>query len=116
MVALSMMEVEYMALAQATKEAIWLQWFLGEVGIDLPTKMVVFSDNQLVISLTKNSTFHAWTKHIDIQHHFLREKIKGGKLEVSFCGTEDMTADVLTKGLCREKHQKFSEGMAFKDD
>lgn len=84
-VALSTTEAEYMALAQATKEAVWLRGFLGEIGIDA-------------------------------RHHFLREKIESGTLEICFCGTEDMTADVLTKGLCREKHRRFSEGMGIRND
>src|SRR5690349_24524472 len=82
-VALSTTEAEYMALAQATKEAIWLQRFLAEIGVDSPAKMVIYSDNQSAISLARNSTFHARTKHIDIQHHFLREKIESGELEIS---------------------------------
>ena len=116
MVALSTTEAEYMALAQVTKEAIWIRRFLSEINTDLPTKMIVYSDNQSAISLCRNSTFHARTKHIDIRHHFLREKVESGELEISFCGTEDMTADILTKGLCREKHRKFSEGMGIQND
>ena len=100
-----------MALAQATKEAIWLRRFLEEVGNSLPTMTTIYSDNQSAISLTENSMFHARTKHIDIRHHFLREKVESGELQIIFCGTEDMTADILTKGLCREKHKRFSEQM-----
>ena len=114
-VALSTTEAEYMALAQATKEAIWIQRFLDEVGVKLPTRMTIYSDNQSAISLAKNSTFHARTKHIDIRHHFLREKIENGEIEICFCGTESMTADVLTKGLCREKHEKFSFDISIRE-
>ena len=99
-----------MALAQATKEAIWIQRFLEEIGMDSPTEIVIYSDNQSAISLAKNSVHHARTKHIDIRHHFLREKIESGELEVKFCGTETMMADV-PKGLAREKHCRFSSGM-----
>ena len=94
-----MMEAEYMALAQAIKEAIWVRCFLSDIDIDLPARMTVYSDNQSAILLCRNSTFHVRTKHIDIHHHFLREKIESGELEVLFCRTEEMTADILTKGL-----------------
>ena len=73
--------------------------------------MNIFSDNQSCISLSRNPTFHARTKHVEIQHHFVREKTENGKIDLVFCGTQDMVADVLTKGLTREKHCKFKEMM-----
>jgi transposase InsO family protein len=110
-VALSTTEAEYMAATHATKEAIWLQRFFKDIGFLQDSPMTIYSDNQSCISLSRNPTFHARTKHVEIQHHFVREKIESGDINLVFCGTEDMVADVLTKGLTREKHCKFKEMM-----
>ena len=73
--------------------------------------MTIFNDNQSCISLSRNPTFHARTKHVEIQHHFVREKIENGNIYLVFRGTQDIVVDVLTKGLTREKHYKFKEMM-----
>jgi hypothetical protein len=73
-IALSIIEAEYMANTQATKEAIWMTKFMKELGYMNEKKaMVIRCDNQGAISLTRNPTQHARTKHIDVQHHFVRE-------------------------------------------
>ena len=110
-VALSTTEAEYMAATHAAKEAIWFQRFFKETGFLLDGPMTIFSDNQSCISLSRNPTFHARTKHVEIHHHFVREKIEEGKIDLVFCGTQDMVADNLTKGLTREKHCRFKEMM-----
>jgi hypothetical protein len=73
-IALSMTQAKYMASMQATKEAIWVTQLMKELGYMKRMKaMVIRCDNKGVISLTKNPTQHARTKHIDVQHHFVQE-------------------------------------------
>ena len=110
-IALSTTEAEYMAATHAAKEAIWLQRFFRDTGFLQDVPMTIYSDNQSCISLSKNPTFHARTKHVEIHHHFVRKKIEEDKIDLVFCGTQDMVADVLTKGLTREKHSRFKEMM-----
>ncbi len=69
--------------------------------------MVIRCDNQGTMSLTKNPTQHARTKHIDVQHQFVRERVENGKVTFEYCSTEDMVADVLTKTLPKEQHNKL---------
>jgi hypothetical protein len=84
-IALSTMEAEYMANTQATKEAIWITKLMMDLGYMEEKKMMVIRcDNQGAISLTKNPTHHARTKHIDVQHHFVRERVEN--VEVRFEG------------------------------
>jgi hypothetical protein len=110
-VALSSTEAEYMAASQATKEATWIRKLLDSLGLAKPEAMLIYGDNQGSIALAKNPTGHGRTKHIDIQHHFIREKVNGGEIQFEFCGTENMIADVLTKGLPQEKHNHCVKGL-----
>src|ERR1700689_2228391 len=68
---------------------------------------VLLCDNQGAISLAKNSTHHAKTKHVDVQLHFIRDHVEKGTINVEYCPTEDMLADLMTKGLARERHAKL---------
>ncbi len=107
-IALSTTKAEYMANTQATKEAIWMTKFMKELGYMKEKKaMVIRCDNQGAISLTKNPTQHAQTKHIDVQHHFVQERVENGKVIFEYCSTEEMVADVLTKALRKERHYKL---------
>src|SRR5579859_7371032 len=107
-VALSTMELEYMALTEATKELKWIRTLLAELGYsngntNVPTDL--FSDNQSAIALAKNPVAHACAKHIDLHHHFVREAIQDKIIWVQYIPTTEMTADSLTKALGHEKHE-----------
>jgi len=103
-VATSTTEAEYVACTNAVKELIWIGNFLKELGREADGQNTLFSDNQGAIALAHNPEFHARTKHIDIQHHFIRECVESGQVKLEYCPTKDMVADALTKPLPREKH------------
>uniref|UniRef100_A0A6V7J2D0 Reverse transcriptase Ty1/copia-type domain-containing protein n=1 Tax=Bracon brevicornis TaxID=1563983 RepID=A0A6V7J2D0_9HYME len=109
-VALSSTGAEYMALNEATKEAVHLQRFLVEMGFTNLAKGILMCDNNGALKLAKNPVFHNRTKHIDVKHHAVRDIINsnsGPKLE--YISTNDMGADILTKGLAKPKHNKCLE-------
>ncbi|CAI5721435.1 unnamed protein product [Peronospora destructor] len=99
-VALSSTEEEYMALSEATQEAVWLKSFMRvlseEAGDD---SLIIFEDNQGAIALAKNPEFHKRTKHIDIRYHFVREKVEKNQVVLQYCPTQDMLADIMTKAI-----------------
>jgi hypothetical protein len=113
-VALSTVEAEYMATTQATKEAIWWRSYLAGLGHDMTRPTVLLSDSQGSIALAKNPDHHARTKHIDVQHHFIRQHVAQRTIDLQFIGTTDMAADILTKSLERVAHEKGRQllGMA----
>ncbi len=79
-ITLSTTEVEYMANTQATKEAIWITKLMMDLRCMEEKKvMVIRCDNQGAISLIKNPTHHPRTKHIDVQHHFVRGRDENGR-------------------------------------
>jgi lipoate-protein ligase A len=97
-----------MVNTQATKEAIWITKLMTDLGYMEEKKMMLIQcDNQGAISLTKNPTHHARTKHIDVQHHFVRERVENGEVRFEYCPTEHPVADVLTKALSKERHHKL---------
>ena len=69
------MEAEYMAESLATRQIIWLWTLTAELGIPYSGPTILKVDNQGAIAYSYNAINHGRTKHIDIQHHFVREKL-----------------------------------------
>ena len=110
-VALSSVEAEYMASTQATREAVWWRAFLTELGLPPTSATTIHSDSQGAIALDKNPEHHKRTKHIDIQHHYVREQVTAGTVVLPYISTKDMVADILTKPLAAEQHIKLAGQM-----
>jgi hypothetical protein len=113
-VALSSTEAEYMALVQVLKESIWLQRLLRELGREAENAKTIYEDNQGAIALANNPEYHARTKHVDIQYHFVRECVENGDIELEYCPTADMVADALTKALPKDRHWMLLGRMGMK--
>lgn len=97
-------EAEYRALADASCEVIWLKNLLIELGVNIKGLVSLFCDSKSAVDLTVNHVYHASTKHIEIDCHFIREKIQPGLINVSQISTKVNTADILTKGLGKVPH------------
>ena len=113
-VALSSTEAEYAALTQAAKEFLWIRQLLTDLRRPTYVPRILFTDNQGAIALAKNPQYHARTKHIDIQLHFIRQCVNNGQIDLEYCPTEDMIADIMTKALGKEKHGKFVDMMGMR--
>ncbi|CAH9124278.1 unnamed protein product [Cuscuta epithymum] len=101
-IALSTTEAEYMAIAEAAKEMIWLKNFLSELGMK-QGDCGLYCDNQSAIHLAKNPVFHSRTKHIKMRYHFILELIEDGTINLKkILGTKN-PADMLTKAVTTEK-------------
>ena len=101
------MEAEYKAIANGTAEVSWLQSVLGELGMFQAEAPVLWCDNLGATFLTANPVFHARTKHIEIDFHFVREKVAAGALTVQFISSQDQVADIFTKALGREAFDRL---------
>ena len=101
-VALSTTEAEYVAAIEASKEMIWLQSFMDELGKKHDMGML-YSDSQSAIHLEKNSTFHSRTKHIQLKYHFIRSVLEDGQLKLEKIHTSQNLVDMLTKVVTKEK-------------
>ena len=109
MVATSSCEAEYISSCHAAKEAIWLRNLLNLLGYELWKLTHIQSDNTGTITIIKDPSFHARTKHIDIQHHYVRERVEMKELEFNYTPSPETIADILTKPLSRPAHEKLTK-------
>ena len=102
-VATSTTEAEYVALTKASKVVVWTTRWLQEVQVrDLKDNPIcLLDDNKDSLDLTKNPEHHQQTKHINIQHHYIRQVVADHAVDIVFVPKEDQIADVLTKPLAR---------------
>lgn len=101
--ALSSTEAEYRAVTEAGQELLWLRRMMEAFGCTDENPTVLHSDNLGAIHLTSKSTFHGRTKHIEIQHHWIREVVRNGEIKLQHCLTENMVTDLLTKALGKQQ-------------
>lgn len=92
-------KAEYKALAYATSEVIWTQSLLSELQVQLNTTPVMWCDNQGAIALAYNPVYHDKTKHVELDIHFIRDKVAAKSIEVNYVPSKDQPANILTKAL-----------------
>jgi hypothetical protein len=106
-VATSTTEAEYIAGGMVVKEALWVRKLLGDMTRRDPS-MNLYSDNRSAIKIMTQHTAgeRDWTKHIDIQYHFIKERYHRGEIEIRYVEPSKQLADVFTQALpgpaCRE--------------
>ena len=106
-VAKSSCEAEYMALCSAVSEAVYLRRLLSELGHGGSGPVVIYVDNQGAIQLAHNPAHHRLTKHIDIQYHFIRERVGSGEVKLEWVPTGRQLADLLTKAVSAGRVQEL---------
>ncbi|GKA89911.1 hypothetical protein Tco_0811723, partial [Tanacetum coccineum] len=108
---------EYIATCEASKEAIWMKNFIGDLGV-VPTvqgPIEIFCDNKSEVALTKEPKYHRKSKHIDRKYHFVRSKVAKGHVIVKDIQSEDNLADPFTKALAKSKHDEHAWSIGLKD-
>ena len=104
MVALSTMEAEYMAMMHHSQQALWMHNFLLEIGLEQSLPAILHVDNNSSIALAQSTQGHSRAKHIDIRHHYIRERVQEGDIDVRHIPSSENLADICTKPLPRAAH------------
>ena len=92
-------KAEFRAMALGLSELLWLKIVLEDPKIPSHRQMKLFCDNQSAISIAHNPVQHNRTKHVEIDRHFIKEKMEAGEVCIPFVTLENQIADVLTKRL-----------------
>jgi len=111
MIALSSMEVEYVALSEAGCEATWLRNLYGKLGFPQNYPTIIKGNNEGSVVLTHNPQFHQQSKHITLCHHWVQGLITDKILDIQNCHDPEQTVDVLTKALPRPKFTQHRDEM-----
>ena len=104
-------EAEYKAVANTTAEVMWIQTLLYELGIQTPQAAKLWCDNIGAKYLSANPVFHARTKHIEVDYHFVRERVARRLLEIEYISTKDQVADGFTKPLTVRQMEIFKNNL-----
>ena len=115
MVARSSAEAELRAICQGICEGIWFGRMVEELGIQNGSSMTLLCDNKAVIEIAKNSVHHDRTKHVEIDRHFIKEKIEEGRLQLTYVPTSYQTADILTKALPKNNFESLKTKLGMID-
>nr|GFB45023.1 retrovirus-related Pol polyprotein from transposon TNT 1-94 [Tanacetum cinerariifolium] len=86
------------------KLILWMRSQLTDYGFDF-NKIPLYCDNRSAIALCCNNVQHSRSKHIDIRHHFIREQVERGVVELYFVSTDYQLADIFTKALPRQRFE-----------
>jgi hypothetical protein len=100
-VALSTAEAELVALTLATKMAAWLLKLAKDVGADF-NSICIGEDNQAAISIASDIKFSERTKHMDVRHFYVREKVADGSITIKYVPSTEQLADIFTKPLAKD--------------
>jgi hypothetical protein len=97
-VSLSTAEAEYVSAASCCAQLLWMRQTLKDYGVHCD-KVPLLCDNESAIKIAHNPVQHNKKKHIEIWHHFNRDHVNQGDINLSYVGTNDQLTDIFTKPL-----------------
>ena len=103
---------EYVALPEAANELMSIREIMKIINVNLDDNPVqIYEDNSEVVSIAKHGNFTKNSKHIKVHYHYVHECLKENKINILKVSTDENTADIFTKALCREKFERFRSWM-----
>ena len=103
-----------MAVGGCCTQLLWMKQQLSDFSLYYQN-IPFFCDNTSAIFLTKNPVHHSRTKHIEIRHHFIRDHVQNGDVEVKYVQTDNQIADIFTKPLPEDRFVHLRSEMGMKE-
>lgn len=101
-VALSNAEAEFRGIAKGVTEILWIRKLLNELNCHQTQASLLYCDNKAAINISENPVQHDRTKHVEIDRHFIQEKLENSIISLPFVRSKDQLADILTKVVASE--------------
>jgi hypothetical protein len=111
MVSRSSTEAEYKVITNVAAEIMWIQTLLDELDIPHPPTASIWCDNLGATYLSVNPVFHARTKHIEVDYHFVREQVTRKQLNIHFISAKDQLTDGFTKAMSTQQFFHFQHNL-----
>jgi hypothetical protein len=108
-------EAEYKGVVNITIQAMWLQHFLTELGIQFHQSIVIWCDNQSTLKFCRDPVQRQWMKHIEIHMHYIWDLVHEGIIDLQFCPSAEQTADIFTKTFTEQKFHSLRSRLGVKD-
>jgi hypothetical protein len=114
-IALSSAKAEYRGVVNITIQAVWLQHFLTELGIQFHRSIVIWCDNQSTMKFCKDLVQRQQTKHTEIHMHYILDLVHEGIIDLQFCPSSEQTTDIFTKTFTEHKFHSLRGRLGVKD-
>ena len=102
-------------MAKAATELVWTKMLLEELGFSIKGSMWLWCDNQYAMHIANNLVFHERTKHIELDCHYIRDKVKEGVIALKHVHTKLQLADIFTKALSQSRHAELYSKLCLVD-
>nr|GEX34489.1 putative copia-type protein [Tanacetum cinerariifolium] len=101
--------------AKGLAEALWIRKLVSEIGFPFRGSTQIICDNKAAIQISKNLVQHDRTKHVEVDRHFIKEKLEAGIIELPFVKSSDQLADILTKAVGTDMFHKCLSKLNFRN-
>jgi hypothetical protein len=105
------MKAVYITVTQGMHDALWYWHLLSNFSYPMHDPTIIYIDNQLAIAIAQNKRFSEQTKHIEVGHHFIHEKLEDGSITLEYILTDCQLADILTKPLPKDQFHTLAQLM-----
>nr|GFA95312.1 putative ribonuclease H-like domain-containing protein [Tanacetum cinerariifolium] len=114
-VSLSSAEAEFRGIAKGLAKALWIRNLVSKIGFPPRGSTQIMCDNKAAIQISENPIQHNRTKHVEVDRHFIKEKLEAGIIELSFVKSSDQLADILTKAVGTDMFHKCLSKLNFRN-
>nr|GEW25231.1 putative copia-type protein [Tanacetum cinerariifolium] len=114
-VPLSSAEAEFRGIAKGLAEALWIRKLVSKIGFPPRGSTQIMCDNKAAIQISKNHVQHDRTKHVEVDRHFIKEKLEAGIIELPFVKSSNQLADILTNAVGTDMFHKCLSKLNFEN-